>query len=56
MSDACQQIMPDAAAGQEAEEAFVNMVHSMYLEDVVGLVRRVFSVRSSPELVRIFYL
>ena len=50
IGDATNQIMPDAAAGPEVEEAFVNMVRSMYLQDVYGIVRRVFSVRSSPEL------
>ena len=50
IGDATNQIMPDPAAGPEVEEAFVNVVRSMYLEDVYGIVRRVFSVRSSPEL------
>ena len=50
LSDSVNQIMPDGAGGPEVEEAFVNMVRAMYLEGVYGLVRRVFSSRSSPEL------
>jgi len=50
LGEATNEILPDAAAGPEAEEAFVNMVRSMYLQDVYGIVRRVYSARSSPEL------
>jgi ATP-dependent DNA helicase 2 subunit 2 len=50
IGDATNQIMPDSSAGEEVEEAFVNIVKSMLLQDVYGIVRRVFSVRSSPEL------
>lgn len=50
LSEGVQQIMPDPSAGDDVEEAFTNMVHSMFNEDVYGLVRRVFSSRSSPEL------
>lgn len=50
LGDSVNQILPDLSTGEDGEEAFVNMVHSMYAEDVYGLVRRVFSARSSPEL------
>ena len=42
--------MPDPSSSPEVHEAFTNMVHSMFSEDVYGIVRRVFSCRSSPEL------
>lgn len=42
--------MPEPSASEEIQEAFTNMVHSMFNEDVYGIVRRVFSCRSSPEL------
>lgn len=50
LSDAVHQIVPDPSAGDDCEEAFVNIVRSMYAEDVYGLVRKVYSSRSSPEL------
>lgn len=50
LGDSVQQIVPDPAAGDECEEAFVNMVHAMSREDCYGIVRKVFSSRSSPEL------
>lgn len=50
LSDAVHQIVPDPSAGDDVEEAFVNMVRAMYAEDVFGLVRKVYSSRSSPEL------
>ncbi len=50
LSEGVQQIMPDPASGEEVHEAFTNMVHAMFSEDVYGIVRRVFSCRSSPEL------
>ena len=56
LGEATNEILPDASAGPEAEEAFVNMVRSMYLQDVYGIVRRVVSVRSSPELGECFFL
>jgi hypothetical protein len=37
LSEAVNQIMPDPAAGPGLDEAFVNMVHAMYAEDVYGL-------------------
>lgn len=43
LGDSVNQIVPDAAAGEECEEAFVNMVHAMYVEGVYGLVRKVFN-------------
>lgn len=50
LSEAVNQIMPDPSSDEDVEEAFVNMVHAMQHEGVYGIVRRVFSVRSSPEL------
>jgi ATP-dependent DNA helicase 2 subunit 2 len=50
MGDTVHQIMPDPAGGESVESAFVDMVHSMYEEDVYGIVRKVYSARSSPEL------
>lgn len=50
LGDAVHQIMPDPAGGDEVENAFVTMVHSMYAEDVYGLVRKVYNSRSSPEI------
>lgn len=50
LGDSMHQIVPDAAAGDECEEAFVNMVHAMYREDCYGIVRKVYSSRSSPEM------
>jgi hypothetical protein len=41
LGDSVQQILPDPAAGDSYEEAFVNMVHAMYREDCCGIVRRV---------------
>jgi hypothetical protein len=37
LSEAVNQIMPDPTAGPSVDEAFVNMVHAMYSEDVYGL-------------------
>jgi hypothetical protein len=50
LSDSVQQINPDSAADKNVHEAFVNIIHAMYVENVCGLVRKVFNVRSSPEL------
>jgi hypothetical protein len=51
LSDSVNQIMPDSThGGTEVDEAFINMVKSMLYENVYGIVRRVFSSRSSPEL------
>ena len=56
LGEATNQVMPDPSGGAEVEEAFVNMVRSMYLQDVYCIVRRVFSVRSSPELGETLFL
>jgi ATP-dependent DNA helicase 2 subunit 2 len=56
LGEATNEILPDPSAGGEVEEAFVNMVRSMYLQDVYGIVRRVFSTRSSPELGYYFFV
>ena len=37
LSDAVNQIMPDSAAGESVDEAFVNMVYAMQSEGVYGL-------------------
>ena len=50
LSDCVYQIVPDSNSGEDGQEAFLNLVHAMYVEEVYGLVRRVFSSRSSPEL------
>ncbi len=50
VSEGVQQIMPDPSSSPEVHEAFTNMVHAMFSDDVYGIVRRVFSCRSSPEL------
>jgi ATP-dependent DNA helicase 2 subunit 2 len=50
IGDSVNQIMPDIAGGREVEEAFVSMVKSMKESGVCGIVRRVYSTRSSPEL------
>lgn len=50
MSEGVNQIQAEPSAGEETQEAFVSMVHAMFDSDVYGIVRRVYSVRSDPEL------
>lgn len=50
LSEGVSQIQPDPSAGENVQEAFVTMVHAMFDSDVYGIVRRVYSTRSDPEL------
>ena len=44
------QVMADPKAGEDVHTAFANMVHAMHAEGVYGIVRRVYSCVSDPEL------
>jgi ATP-dependent DNA helicase 2 subunit 2 len=51
VGDSVQQILPDSSHCNEDDQcAFLSMVESMYDEKVYGIVRKVFSSRSSPEM------
>ena len=51
VGDSVQQILPDAShCNEDDQRAFLSMVESMYDEKVYGIVRKVFSCRSSPEM------
>lgn len=50
VGDSVNQIVPDVNAGANVEAAFVNLVHAMFEDEVYGIVRKVFSSRSNPEV------